>query len=174
MIKVYIHKFYRVDLSFLVQIIEQSKSDLDILHKHYLHLQTYNHQLHQSLSFTCQKSYEYLHSQSLSYQLSKIQNQHQLKLKTNSNHIHYWDTLRINSSEKFNNLSKLFLIKTKLVKKSNELSYLKKIFHEKNTLYRYLNQIYLKRQKFIDKNNTYDMYKDQSMKQKTTYLSSSC
>jgi len=87
-------------------------------------------------------------------------------MKTKSNHIHYYHTLMINSPEKFNNISKLFLIKKKLVKKSNELLYLKKIFYEKNTLYRYLNQIYQRRQKLIEKMNTNDVLKDQLIKQK--------
>jgi len=72
----------------------------------------------------------------------------------------------ISSPEKFNNISKLFLIKKKLVKKSNEVLDLKKIFYEKNTLYRYLNQIYLRRQKLIEKMDKYSILKDQLMKQK--------
>jgi GTP-binding protein EngB required for normal cell division len=72
----------------------------------------------------------------------------------------------ISSPEKFNNISKLFLIKKKLVKKSNEVLDLKKIFYEKNTLYRYLNQIYLRRQKLIEKMDKCSMLKDQLMKQK--------
>jgi hypothetical protein len=146
-------------LSFLVKIIEQSKSDLDILHKYYFHLKSYNYQLHQSISFISQQSYEYFHSQSISNQLK-------LKMKTNSNSIHYYHTLMINSPEKFNNISKIFLIKKKLVKKSNEVLFLKKIFYEKNILYRYLNQIYQRRQKIIEKMNINDVINDQLIKQK--------
>jgi hypothetical protein len=142
------------------------KSDLNILHKYYLHLRTYNHQLHQSLSFKSQQYSEYLNSQSISNQLSNFQNQLELEMKTNSNHIHYWHTLMISSPYKFNNIAKLILIKKKLVKKSNELLYLKQIFHEKRTLYRYLNHIYIRRQKFIQKINTCDVLKEHLSKQK--------
>jgi hypothetical protein len=72
----------------------------------------------------------------------------------------------INSPEKFNNISKLFLIKKKLVQKSNEILDLKKIFREKNTLYRYLNQIYGRRQKLIDKMDVSHMLKGQLIKQR--------
>jgi len=87
-------------------------------------------------------------------------------MKTSFNPIHYWQTLMISSPEKFDNISKLFLIKKKLVTKSDELLHLKKNFSEKNTLYRYLNQIYVRRQKLIEKMNTCDVLKDQLIKQK--------
>lgn len=134
-----------------MKLIEQSKSDLDILHKYYLHLQSYSHQLHQSLSFTSQQHYEYLHSQSILNQFTYFQNHLQLEMKNNSNYIHYWPILMISSPEKFDKISKLLLIKKKLVHKSNELSQLKQFFHQKNTLYHYLNRISIRRQRLIEK-----------------------
>jgi hypothetical protein len=145
--------------SCLVKTIEQSKSDLDILRKYYLHLQSYYHQLHQSLSFTSQQHYEYLHSQS-----NYFQNQLQLEMKNDSNSIHYWQTLMISSPDRFDKIFKLLLIKKKLVQKSNELLQLKQIFRQKNTLYHYLNRISIRRQRLIEK---VDTYKDQWIKQKT-------
>ncbi len=145
--------------SCLVKTIEQSKSDLDILRKYYLYLQSYYHQLHQSLSFTSQQHYEYLHSQS-----NCFRNQLQLEMKNDSNYIHYWQTLMVSLPDRFDKIFKLLLIKEKLVQKSNELLQLKQIFRQKNTLYHYLNRISIRRQRLIEK---VDAYKDQWIKQKT-------
>ncbi|CAF1478249.1 unnamed protein product [Adineta steineri] len=130
-----------------VKIIEQSKQDLNILHKHYIHLRTYNHQLHKSISFQSQQNSEYLNTQYIS-------NQFPLNINTNLNHIHYWHTIKISSPDTYNNISKLFLIKTKLTQKFNELLNLKKMFHEKQTLYHYLNHIYIRRKKLTQKIHT--------------------
>ncbi|CAF4205734.1 unnamed protein product, partial [Adineta steineri] len=127
-----------------VEIIEQSKQDLNILHKYYIHLRTYNHQLHKSISFQSQQNSEYLNTQYIS-------NQFPLQINTNLNHIHYWHTIKISSPDTYNNISKLFLIKTKLTQKFNEFLNLKKMFHEKQTLYHYLNRIYIRRKKLIQK-----------------------
>jgi hypothetical protein len=153
--------------SFLVTMFEQSKSDLNILRKYYLQLRSYNHQLHQSLSFKSQEHNEYLHSQSMSNQFTNFQNQVEFEMKKTRNPIHYWHTFAISSPDKFDNILKLFLLKKKLVHKSNELVNLKKIFHEKDTLYRYLNRIYTRREKLVQKMNTYDvLLKDQMIKRK--------
>jgi hypothetical protein len=153
--------------SFLVTMIEQSKSDLNILHKYYLQLRSHNHQLHQSLSFKSQEHNEYLHSQSISNQFTNFQNQVEFEMKKTRNPIHYWHTFTISSPDKFDNILKLFLLKKKLVHKSNELLNLKKIFHEKDTLYQYLNRIYTRREKLVQKMNTYDvLLKDQMIQRK--------
>ncbi|CAF0984054.1 unnamed protein product [Rotaria sordida] len=147
------------------KIIEQSKSDLNILHKYHYHLRSYNQQLQQSISFKTLEHNEYLHSQSISNRYINFQNQLTLEMKKNFNHIHYWYMFMISSPDKFNNISKLFLIKKKLVHKTNEFINLKKIFNEKKILYRYLNQIYIRRQKLYEKINAYDVFKNKFIKQ---------
>ena len=127
------------------------------MHKYYLNLRLNNRQLHQTLSFQSQQHYEYLHSQSISEQFTNFRKQLRLEMKKTANHIHDGRTFRINLSDKFDNISKLFLLKKKLVSKSNELVDLKNIFHEKDMLYRYLNQIYIRREKLIQKTNTHDV-----------------
>ncbi|CAF1454012.1 unnamed protein product [Adineta steineri] len=130
-----------------VKITEQLKQDLNILHKYYIHLRTYNHQLHKSISFQSQQNSEYLNTEYIS-------NQFPLKINTNLNHIHYWHTIKISSPDTYNNIAKLFLIKTKFTQKFNELLNLKKMFYEKQTLYHYLNHIYIRRKKLIQKIHT--------------------
>ncbi|CAF5089037.1 unnamed protein product, partial [Rotaria sp. Silwood1] len=120
------------------KIIEQSKSDLNILHKYYCYLQSYNQQLQQLISFKSLEHNEYLNSQSISNRCTNFQNQLRLEMKKNFNHIHYWHIFMISAPDKFNNISKLFLLKKKFVHKTNELINLKKIFYEKETLYRYI------------------------------------
>lgn len=101
--------------------------------------------MHQSLSFTSTYYHELLDSQHIHNELANVHKQLELETKK-PNPIHYWRTLMIGAPEKFNELSKLFFIKKKLVIKSNELTRWKTIFHEKKTLYQYLNKIYTRRQ----------------------------
>ena len=146
--------------------MEQSKSDLSILHKYYSHLQSCNNQINQLISFKSQENYEYLYSQAASNQSTYFQNQLKLEMKKDSNHMHHWHVLMMSSPDQFNNISKLLLIKKKLVSKTNELMDLRKIFFEKEALYRYLNEIYMKRQKLLQKKNAYNALKSQLINQK--------
>ncbi|CAF2062154.1 unnamed protein product [Rotaria magnacalcarata] len=132
--------------------IEQSKFDFNILQKYYSYLRLHNQRLRESISFKSQQHNEYLKSQSISNQSNNFQNQLQLQMNKTSNHIHYWHILMASSPDKFNNISKLFLIKKKIVHKTDELVKLKKFFREKEILYHYLNQIYERREKLREKN----------------------
>lgn len=136
-----------------MKIFDQSKSDLNLLNKYYLHLKSYNNQLNQSVLFKSQHYNEYINSRSISNQCTNFHNKLELEMKTNSNHAHSWNLSMITSSYQFNSESKLFLLKKKLVNKTNELVNLKRIFHEKEVLYRYSNQIYTRRQKLYEKMN---------------------
>ncbi|CAF4388597.1 unnamed protein product, partial [Rotaria sp. Silwood2] len=149
-----------------VKMLEQTKSDINILQKYDCHLQSYNQHLHQSISFKSLENNEYLNSQSISNQCTNFQNQLILEMKKNSNHMYYWHIFMMSSPDKFNNVSKLFLIKKKIVHKTNELINLKKIFFEKETLHRYLNQIYLRRQKLYEKLNSHNVLKNKLIKEK--------
>ncbi|CAF3038507.1 unnamed protein product [Rotaria sp. Silwood2] len=149
-----------------VKMLEQTKSDINILQKYDCHLQSYNQHLHQSISFKSLENNEYLNSQSISNQCTNFQNQLILEMKKNSNHMYYWHIFMMSSPDKFNNVSKLFLIKKKIVHKTNELINLKKIFFEKETLHRYLNQIYLRRQKLYEKLNSNNVLKNKLIKEK--------
>lgn len=78
-------------------------------------------------------------------------------MKIPPNHIHYLNTIKSSSPDRFNSISKLFLLKKKIVHKTDELKNLKRIFHEKEILYGYLNQIHSRRVKLLLKSsNTID------------------
>lgn len=127
----------------VVARIEQSKSDLMILQKYNHHLRSHHDQLNQLLSFASRQHHEYLHAQSRANRQTFFENQ------LHSNHIHHWHTLKITSPETFDKLSKMVLIKKKLVDKSNELARLKEIFQQKATLSRYLSSISRRRERLI-------------------------
>ncbi|CAF1135786.1 unnamed protein product [Adineta ricciae] len=129
------------------KIIEQSKSDLNLLRKYYHYLQASNNRLQQSMKFQSQQHYDCLHSQHVSHRYTNLHNQLELETKTNSNEMHHWQKLKINSPVEFDNLSKLYLTKKKLAKKYHELCSLKRLFYEKQTLCHYFDQIYTRRKK---------------------------
>lgn len=127
----------------LAKIIEQYKSDLNILRKHYHHLRAYNRELQQATSLRAHEQHECLHSQELSHRLKS-------DFKTGTNSMHHWHVLKIQSPAGFDDLSKLFAVKKKLVQKGAELSHLRRIFHEKQSLYRHLNDIHRRRQALLE------------------------
>ena len=101
------------------------------------------------MRFQWQQHYECIHSQYVSHQYTNLHNQLEVETKVNSNEVHHWQRLKVSSPVDFGNLSKLYLIKKKLVKKYNELSSLKRLFYEKQTLYHHFDQIYTRRKKLI-------------------------
>ncbi|CAF0967185.1 unnamed protein product [Adineta ricciae] len=129
------------------KIIEQLKSDLNLLRKYYHYLQASNNRLQQSMRFQSQQRYECTHSQYVSHRYTNLHNQLEVETKNNSNEVHHWQRLKVNSPVEFGNLSKLYLTKKKLVKKYNELFSLKRLFYEKQTLCHYFDQIYIRRKK---------------------------